>query len=207
MNKDHTTELSVVIPFFNEEACAASVLEEIIDVFSHQFSSFWEILMVNDGSSDATASIIDTFSQKHSQLRSIHLPCNCGQSAALQAGFHAAAANVLGMIDGDGQNDPRDFPKLIEAMQTQKVDMMCGIRENRSDTWIRRISSKVANKFRSTVLNDDIVDIGCSIRVFRRECLNRIIFFRTRRPLVRAQKKAQIASRSQKIIEKHKFSF
>jgi dolichol-phosphate mannosyltransferase len=82
------------------------------------------------------------------------------------------------MIDGDGQNDPRDFPKLFEKMKTQNVDMMCGIRQNRSDKWIRKISSKVANKFRSTVLKDNIVDIGCSIRVFRRECFQKIIFFR-----------------------------
>jgi dolichol-phosphate mannosyltransferase len=82
------------------------------------------------------------------------------------------------MMDGDGQNDPKDFPKLLEALEMQNVDMMCGIRTNRSDTSVRRLSSRIANRFRSFMLKDNIIDIGCSIRVFRRKCLAKIILFR-----------------------------
>jgi dolichol-phosphate mannosyltransferase len=172
------TGISVIIPFFNEEECVEPVLEEMIDVFSRRFDTFWEIIMVNDGSSDGTAEIIDRFAAKNEQLRAVHLPFNCGQSAALKAGFNIAKGDILGMMDGDGQNDPNDFPELLEALVAQGADMMCGVRANRSDNLIRRLSSKIANRCRSFILKDNITDIGCSIRVFRCECLSEIILFR-----------------------------
>jgi dolichol-phosphate mannosyltransferase len=172
------SEISIVIPFYNEEECVEPVLEEMIAVFSGRPDTDWEIIMVNDGSNDATAEMIDRFAEKNDRLQAVHLPFNCGQSAALEAGFNIAKGDILGMMDGDGQNDPNDFPKLLEALELQNVDMMCGIRANRSDTSIRKFSSRIANRFRSFLLKDDIIDIGCSIRIFRSECLSKIILFR-----------------------------
>lgn len=172
------TELSIIIPFYNEEACAKAVVEELVEVFSNRFDLIWEIIMVNDGSSDTTGQLINTMAQNNACLHAVHLPVNMGQSAALKAGFNKAKGEILGVIDGDGQNDPNDFPGMLQEMKNQKADMMCGIRRSRSDTFVRKVSSKIANKLRSLVLKDHIVDVGCSIRLFRRDCFSKIMFFK-----------------------------
>jgi dolichol-phosphate mannosyltransferase len=170
--------LSVVIPFFNEEESAVSICEEVSEVLSGYNDAGWELIMVDDGSSDNTAQILDGLSSRNKNFRALHLAPNSGQSAALHAGFTAAWGDLIATLDGDGQNDPRDIAVLIGEMNRKRVHMMCGIRLKRSDNATRRLSSRVANHVRSAILQDGITDIGCSLRVFRRECLTGIHLFR-----------------------------
>jgi len=178
MNETLKLEISIVIPFFNEEDCVKSVIEELLAVLPEAFGCSWEIIMVNDGSSDGTAQLINDISKSHHQLHAVHITSNCGQSSALEAGFKVACGHTIGTLDGDGQNDPKDFHRLMQEMKKQGVDMMCGVRIKRADTFVRKVSSRIANRFRSMILKDNISDVGCSIRLFRRECLSNIMFFK-----------------------------
>lgn len=175
VNKIH---ISIVVPFYNEEEGLEIVCEEIISMALTRLDTPWEFIMVNDGSSDNTPSLINTIAQNNPNCRALHLTPNSGQSAALEAGFSKAKGEVIATLDGDGQNDPADLPGLIDKMAQLNVDMLCGIRRRRSDTLLRKISSRVANGVRSRLLKDHISDVGCSLRVFRRACLSRIKFFR-----------------------------
>jgi dolichol-phosphate mannosyltransferase len=102
----------------------------------------------------------------------IRLRRNAGQSAALDAGFKWARGQVVVTLDADLQNDPGDIPRLLGELQD--YDVVCGIRQGRQDTWLRRVSSKIANGIRRRVLHDSITDVGCSLRAYRRHCLTRI---------------------------------
>ncbi len=171
-------ELSVVIPFYNEEESAEEVCREVREVLDGGFAGRWELLMVNDGSRDGTAGIVNRLAEEDRRFRALHLIPNSGQSAALEAGFRAARGELIATLDGDGQNDPRDITRLIDEMRRRDVDMMCGIRAKRADNWIRRTSSRIANRVRRGILDDHITDVGCSLRVFKRRCLRNIGFFR-----------------------------
>lgn len=170
--------LSVVIPFYNEEESLLEVCREAAGVLDRDFPGDWELVMVDDGSSDRTPELIDGLAAENRRFRAVHLQPNSGQSAALQAGFQAARGELIATLDGDGQNDPDDIARVWKAMQEQDVDMMCGIRATRADNFVRRASSRIANRVRSAVLADHITDVGCSLRVFRRDCLRRVPFFR-----------------------------
>ncbi|CAN5414404.1 glycosyltransferase family 2 protein [soil metagenome] len=170
--------LSIVIPFYNEEECLVAVCEEVRGVMDGRVAGGWELVMVDDGSRDKTPQLIDELAAKHPEFRAVHLIPNSGQSAALEAGFRAARGEVIGTLDGDGQNDPADLLPLIEEMKSRGVDMMCGVRARRADNWVRRASSRIANRIRARVLGDNITDVGCSMRVFKRGCLQNIGFFR-----------------------------
>lgn len=170
--------LSVIIPFYNEEESLEMVCREAQAVLSARPGLSWELVMVNDGSGDGTPAIMDALAGERERFRSIHIFPNSGQSAALEAGFRAARGDLIATLDGDGQNDPGDILLLLDEMDKRGVDMMCGIRRKRADNFIRRISSRIANRVRSAVLKDNITDVGCSVRVFRRSCLERIRFFR-----------------------------
>jgi len=178
MQDDQAPYLSIVIPFYNEEESVGFVCDEVLVLGREAFDAPWELVLVDDGSSDGTASAIDELAARHPHVQALHLVPNSGQSAALQAGFRSARGELIATLDGDGQNDPADIPKLLQAMRERSVDMMCGIRQRRADNFIRRASSRIANRVRSSVLKDQITDVGCSLRVFRRACLEDIRFFR-----------------------------
>lgn len=178
---DRTTpHLSLVIPFYNESSCLDCVCDELNQVLSENASIVptWECILVDDGSQDRTGQMIEDWAARHAHFRVVHITPNSGQSAALQAGFQAARGLYVGTMDGDGQNDPRDLPLLLDEMQQRQVDMMCGIRTRRADSVIRRVSSRIANGVRRFILRDGITDVGCAIRVFRRDCLAHVPFFR-----------------------------
>lgn len=170
--------LTVVIPFYNEAESLESVCEEVRDTLSQRRDMSWELVMVDDGSTDGTPEIMDSLARRHGNFRALHIRPNSGQSAALEAGFRAARGEFIATLDGDGQNDPRDIMHLFDEMKKRGVDMMCGIRHRRADNIVRRLSSRIANTVRSSVLKDNMTDVGCSVRVFRRACLDRIRFFR-----------------------------
>lgn len=170
-------DLSVVIPFFNEAESIEDVCREVGHVLPLSFAS-WEVVMVDDGSTDRTGSLMDGIADGDPRFRAIHLRPNSGQSAALEAGIMAARGALVGTLDGDGQNDPADLARVAAALAERGVDMMCGIRARRADSAARRIMSRIANRIRSRVLGDNIADVGCSLRVFRRECAQRVRFYR-----------------------------
>lgn len=170
--------ISIVVPFYNEEDGLEIVCREIISVISRQINTPWELIMVNDGSTDNTPALINCIAHDIPNCRAVHLTPNSGQSAALEAGFMTARGEIIATLDGDGQNDPADLPCLIRKQYELNVDMLCGIRTDRADNLLRKLSSRVANFLRSMILNDHISDVGCSLRLFRRSCLPRIRFFR-----------------------------
>ena len=174
-NAQPLPDLSVVVPIYNEQECLPGVLTELRAALDAAGGiSMWEAVVVDDGSSDDSPRLIRNLAAEDPRFRLIRFVRNCGQTAAFDAGFRAARGRLVGMMDGDGQNDPADFPRLIEALENQGVDMMCGVRQKRNDSIVRRLSSRIANGVRNRATGESISDVGCSIRVFRRECLERI---------------------------------
>jgi len=161
-------ELSLVIPVFNEAGNVLPLLETAVTVLTALGREF-EIIMVNDGSTDGTAEEIAAAAARWPQCSELRLPVCQGQAAALLAGLQAARGEFLITMDGDGQNDPRDIPVLLAAVESGDVDLACGWRVDRHDSVLRRIMSRVANHVRRFVLADGVHDAGCQLRVFRRE--------------------------------------
>lgn len=143
-------------------------MEAVHPVLS-QLPGGYEVLLVNDGSSDGTREEIDSCVRSDSRVRGVHLESNKGQAIALLEGLRAARGEILLTMDGDGQNDPRDFPLLIACIDDGEADVACGIRTPRSDSSLRRVMSRLANRVRRTVLKDNVSDAGCQLRAFRRE--------------------------------------
>ena len=157
---------SIIVPFYNEEENVDPVLEEI-----RRTNPEAEIIAVNDGSNDRTEAMI----LKHKSVRLISFEDHHGQSAALYTGLERAQGEVCVMMDGDGQNDPADIPRLVILLD--KADLVCGFRLNRRDTWSRRFASKAANFIRRIVLHDHVRDTGCSMKAMRKADLRYLIPF------------------------------
>jgi glycosyltransferase involved in cell wall biosynthesis len=158
--------LSVVIPFFNEAGSAFAVVDELGRELS-ALGLAWEALLVDDGSSDATAAELARARDRWPQCRIFSLERNRGQGAALLHGIERARAPVIGMMDGDGQNVPGDFGPLLALLG--QADLVNGVRTPRHDSLLRRILSRLANAVRSRLLRDGMSDAGCALKVFRRE--------------------------------------
>ena len=159
-------ELSVLIPAYNEEACIEAVVREAVCVL-HGMGRPFEILVVDDGSSDGMPACLKILCAEHPELRVLRLGINSGQSAALLAGFRAARGQIFVTLDADGQNDPSDIPALVAGLET--CDLCCGYRVRRQDVWSKRIGSRVANAIRNLVLRERIRDTGCTLKAFRAE--------------------------------------
>jgi dolichol-phosphate mannosyltransferase len=155
-----------VIPFYNEEANAQAVLEEVQRTIPDA-----EIIAVNDGSSDQTAARI----KNCPGVRLISFPRNLGQSAALYAGLTRAQHEICVMMDGDGQNDPADILRLVSCLD--RADVVCGYREQRKDSWARRVASRIANRIRRAALHDGIRDTGCTLKAMRTADVRHLIPF------------------------------
>lgn len=166
-----TPRLSLVVPLYNEAGNVVPLLERAVPVLS-TFAGGFEIVLVNDGSTDATASEIATAAARWPQIRPLDHPRNLGQAAALLNGLRAARGELLLTMDGDGQNDPRDFPLLLAPVEAGTLDLACGWRVDRHDSWLRRAMSLTGNVVRRIVLGDRLHDGGCQLRVFRREIID-----------------------------------
>lgn len=158
--------LSVLLPVFNESEAIVPVLLEVAEVLENAFPGEWEILAVNDGSTDDTAARILQAAETFPSIRLISLKQNVGQSGALWMGFRQARADWIATLDADGQNDPADLPKLWAARG--EADAVFGFRAKRQDTWSKRFGSKLANAVRNLILKEDITDTGCAVKIFRR---------------------------------------
>lgn len=166
--------LSIVVPFYNEAGNIRPLVLETLAAFSN-YPNAWEIILVDDGSQDGTWAEMTQLSAEDPRIRSFRHTENRGQSRALQTGFHAATGNILCTMDGDGQNNPRDFVRFLAVLADW--DLVCGYRAKRQDPWIRRVSSKLARIARKRALRWDFADTGCALRVFRREVLQEIWLF------------------------------
>ncbi len=164
-------DISVVIPAYNEEDSIEECLRQTSSVLDSIGLSY-EICVVDDASSDRTFARLKGIRKNLPQLRALRLRTNRGQSAALDAGFRHAAGNVVVTMDADLQNDPADIPKLLAA--TEEYDVVCGVRKNRRDNLVRRGSSRIANCVRNRLTNENIQDVGCSLRAMKREFLVRL---------------------------------
>jgi len=161
-------QVSIIIPFFNEEETVAEVLSEVLKT-----NPGAEVIAVDDGSSDGTAAVLNSIPG----VRALHFAKNRGQSAAMYAGLKAATRPICALMDGDGQNDPADIPNLVEALQLGGNDVICGYRANRVDTASRRYASKFANSIRRKFLHDGVRDTGCSVKVFRQQAVDHLVPF------------------------------
>lgn len=162
-------DISIVIPVYNEVDNIESLGQSIVSAMQGQN---YEVILVNDGSTDGSTEKLNIWCAKHPNFRTIHFKKNAGQTAAMDAGFKHAGGKYVVSMDADMQNDPADIPKLLEGLNT--YDMVCGWRQKRNDPWIKRISSKVANFIRNKLSQEDIKDTGCSLKAYRRECFNHI---------------------------------
>jgi glycosyltransferase involved in cell wall biosynthesis len=173
---DGVPALSVVIPFFNEQANVNRVLEEVraaLDAIGVNS----EVIAVNDGSNDGTGREIDAVAQSWAAVRAVHFTRNRGQAAALWCGFQHARGTWIAMLDGDGQNPPAELGRLWELRES--ADMIAGARRERQDSWLRRRMSQLANVVRRTALRDHVNDTGCSLKIFRREVTRSFLPIRT----------------------------
>jgi glycosyltransferase involved in cell wall biosynthesis len=166
--------ISVVIPAYNEVECLRPLTDEVLDTMRDIGQDF-EILFVDDGSTDGTRDLMRTLAGEYPEVHFIGFKTNCGQTSAMAAGFKHARGDILVTLDADMQNDPRDIPRLIEKLD--RYDVVCGWRQKRHDTIVRRISSRVANYVRNKLTNERIIDVGCSLKAYRRECVQNLKLF------------------------------
>ncbi len=162
-------ELSVVVPVYNEQDSLQPLLEEIEAALG---GIDYEVLFVDDGSSDGTAARLAALKAAFPRLRVLRHARNYGQSAAIASGVEAARGTWIATLDGDGQNDPADIPRLRALAQEgggERPLLVVGWRRRRQDGWLRRLSSRVANGVRSRLLGDGTPDTGCGLKLFRRD--------------------------------------
>ncbi|TVR01543.1 MAG: glycosyltransferase [Desulfovibrionales bacterium] len=167
--------LSCILPIFDEEGCLEPLLKEL-EATLGKLGRPYEIICVDDCSRDGSLTLLSRLREQNDRLRLIRHTSNLGQSAAFATGFQVAAAPILITMDADMQHDPADIPRLLAAL-TPTTDMVCGVRANRRDTWIKRLSSRVANRFRDIVSGDRITDAGCTFRVLRRSAVAELAVF------------------------------
>ncbi|MEW6120628.1 MAG: glycosyltransferase family 2 protein [Pseudomonadota bacterium] len=163
--------LSVVVPVKNEEQNVAPLVREIAVALS--VTAELEMIFVDDGSSDGTLARLRELKTEFPMLRVIRHGVSCGQSRALTTGVRAARHEWIATLDGDGQNDPADIPamlaRLSDPAQADNLELLAGWRTQRNDTFLRRLSSKVANGVRARMLRDATPDTGCGLKLFARE--------------------------------------
>jgi dolichol-phosphate mannosyltransferase len=167
----------VVIAVYNEAENIEPVSDELLAVSAH--TQPFEIVFVDDGSTDATAKRLQKLCRQHTCLRSLRHDRRCGKSAALRTGITAARAPWIATMDGDGQNDPADILELLHVAWAAEgmAPLVAGIRVRRNDNLSRRIATRLANGFRQAVLSDHCPDTGCGLKVFRREDFLRLPVF------------------------------
>ena len=163
------TQVSIVVPIYNEQENVRCLHTEINDVCATQ-GYIYEIIFVDDGSTDGTFEVCKSLSP----LKLIRLRRNFGQTAAMDAGIKAAVHPFLITMDGDGQNDPSDIPKMLGFMLEHDYDVVSGWRKNRKDTFFKRFTSRGANFLRSIIVKDGIHDSGCSLKAYKRECFDNL---------------------------------
>jgi len=167
-------QISIVVPLCNESDNIAPLTRRIFEAFRNETRSL-ELILVDDGSTDTTWEQILAVRKADPRVRALRHTRRSGQSAALWSGFLATRGEVLCTLDGDLQNDPADLPGMLSKLA--ECDLVCGVRLDRQDGTLRRISASVARRARKAVLGVDFRDTGCNLRVFKRSVLQKVFPF------------------------------
>lgn len=176
----HATQpwISVVIPIKDERDNLLALTDQLLKVLQGREetkTSPFEIIFVDDGSTDGSSEVLDRVASDHRAVTVLHFDRNYGQSAAFDAGFKRSSGALVVTMDGDLQNDPEDIGLLLPY--AKEYDLVCGWRTDRHDTMMRKISSRIASVVRNAVTGDRVHDTGCSLKVFRRRVINRLQLF------------------------------
>jgi len=164
-------DLSVVVPLYNEEESLPHLVQQLTDALQPSGERF-ELVLVNDGSSDRTAEVLEQLSHEVPELVAVLLRKNYGQTAAMAAGFDVAQGDVIVSLDGDLQNDPADIPMLLAKLR-EGYDLVSGWRHQRQDAALqRKLPSRIANRLIGRVTGVKLHDYGCSLKAYRREVLS-----------------------------------
>ena len=169
--------VSIVVPVRNEAENVIPLIAEIAGALDGRWN--YEIVYVNDGSTDATAERLAAEMKSRANLRQIVHAVSAGQSAAVRSGVRAARGAIVATLDGDGQNDPAFLPDLIVAIENggERVGLAAGQRVGRKDTGFKKLQSQIANRVRSAILRDGTRDTGCGLKAFRREVFLMLPYF------------------------------
>ena len=176
MNMDRPISISIVVPVYNEEKNIAALFQEIKSVCDTGMDGVpfdYEIIIVNDGSTDDT----DKVCRNLKPLTYILFRKNYGQTAAMDCGFKAATKDFIAALDGDGQNDPADIPMMIRYMLENNLDVVSGWRRSRHDSFKKRFISRGANLLRHMIIHDGINDSGCTLKIYRSECFENLTLY------------------------------
>ena len=166
MSKD----ISIIVPIYNEEESLPHLLKRVSEAM--RATDFkWEIICVDDGSSDRSAEMLEELKADYPELKPLYQRRNYGQTAAMQAGFDHAEGDVFVTMDGDLQNDPADIPMMMELMEKEQADIVSGWRKKRKDDDFRNFLSRTANKLVSKMTEVSLHDTGCSLKAYRKEVM------------------------------------
>jgi glycosyltransferase involved in cell wall biosynthesis len=167
----HRLDVSISIPIYNEVENIPLLYAELNEVMVKLGKSY-EIVFVDDGSSDGSYRVLAKIAEADPLVRVIKFRRNFGQTAAMSAGFNESIGDVIITMDGDMQNDPRDIPMLLETMEREKVDIVSGWRKDRKDTWLtRKLPSIIANRLISKITSVRLHDYGCTLKAYKRDVI------------------------------------
>jgi dolichol-phosphate mannosyltransferase len=169
---------SVIVPIKDERDNLVPLLEGLLTAMSSHAASQirpFEIIFVDDGSSDGSSETLDRLATQHSQVRVFHLDRNYGKTCAIEAGFSQSSGDLIIELDGDLQQDSKDILKLLPYTET--YDVVCGWRQERQDGLVKKMSSRIANRVRNFFIHDGVHDTGCPLKIFRRPVLERVPLF------------------------------
>lgn len=168
MSEQTKPKISIVIPVYNEEENLPPLAETIVPVMQN-IKEPYEIIFVDDASTDKSLDVLKGLAAKYISIRILRFTANCGQSAAFDAGFKSARGEIVVTLDADLQYEPQDIPKLLEKIN--EYDVVCGWRKRRHDPWLKLISTRIANAVRNKLSGENIKDTGCSLKAFKKTYL------------------------------------
>ncbi|MBA2245864.1 MAG: glycosyltransferase family 2 protein [Gemmatimonadetes bacterium] len=194
-------EISIVVPLYNEEESVGPLVDAVRGALGPELE--WELVLVDDGSRDATAPLAEEIAAADPRVRLLQLARNYGQTPAMQAGFDHARGRVVVSMDGDLQNDPRDIPRLVEKLE-EGYDLVAGYRERRQDKVItRKVPSWIANRIIRRITGVNIRDNGCSLKAYRSELLDRVHLYSDMHRFIPAVAAATAGARIAEIPVRH----
>ena len=165
----------MVAPVYNEEKNLPVLIPELSEVLKSTGKSY-EMIFVDDGSTDKSRSILKQLAVRLPEIHLLGFKKNCGETAAGAAGLKEAKGEVVITMDADLQNDPRDIPVMLDYLK--EYDMVTGWREKRDDSWIKRVSSRIANRIRNRLSGETIRDSGCTFRAYKKQCLQNLKLYK-----------------------------
>jgi dolichol-phosphate mannosyltransferase len=175
LRENHPIDISVVVPVYNEEENLPVLIPQIAEVLK-PLGKTYEMIFVDDGSKDHSRRLLKEMALQYPQIRILGFKKNCGETAAGAAGIKEARGGIVITIDADLQNDPKDIPSMLDFLK--EYDMVTGWRQKREDSWVKRITSRMANRIRNSLSGEEIQDSGCTFRAYKRECLQNLKLYK-----------------------------